>query len=114
MILYQLHEVVSARIEDLRSWRADLENGKAPAHNCPDVEIGVDTFNAIAKQRRIQGVNFSSTNAKRDLPMYSELYSQGRMNLGDLVSRRISLREVNEGHTALKDGSLTRVVFTSF
>ena len=80
----------------------------------PDVDIGVNIFNSIAGQKRIQGVNFGSTNAKRGIPMYAELYLQGRMNLDDLVSRRISLREVNEGYAALKDGSLTRVVVTSF
>jgi S-(hydroxymethyl)glutathione dehydrogenase/alcohol dehydrogenase len=36
------------------------------------------------------------------------------MNLDDLVSRRISLREVTDGYAALKDGSLNRVVVTSF
>jgi S-(hydroxymethyl)glutathione dehydrogenase/alcohol dehydrogenase len=36
------------------------------------------------------------------------------MNLDDLVSRKIALREVNEGYAALKDGSLNRVVVTSF
>jgi S-(hydroxymethyl)glutathione dehydrogenase/alcohol dehydrogenase len=46
--------------------------------------------------------------------MYAELYLQGRMNLDDLVSRTIALREVNDGYAALKDGSLTRVVVTSF
>ena len=54
------------------------------------------------------------TNAQRDIPMYAQLYLQGRMNLDDLVSRRISLREVNDGYAALKDGSLNRVVVTSF
>jgi aldehyde dehydrogenase (NAD+) len=34
-ILRRRHEAVSARIDDMRSWRADLENGKAPAHSCP-------------------------------------------------------------------------------
>jgi len=63
---------------------------------------------------RFQGVNFGSTNAKRDIPLYAELYLQGRMNLDDLVSKRISLREVDDAYAALKDGSLTRVVVTSF
>jgi len=36
------------------------------------------------------------------------------MNLDDLVSKRISLRDVNDGYAVLKDGSLTRVVVTSF
>jgi len=49
-----------------------------------------------------------------DIPMYAELYLQGRMNLDDLVSKKISLRDVNDGYAALKDGSLTRVVVTSF
>src|SRR6266700_3256778 len=80
----------------------------------PDVEIGLNIVNAIDRQKRVQGVNFGSTNAKRDIPMYAELYLQGRMNLDDLVSRRIALRDVNEGYAALKDGSLTRVVVTSF
>jgi S-(hydroxymethyl)glutathione dehydrogenase/alcohol dehydrogenase len=62
----------------------------------------------------VLGVNFGSTNAKRDIPMYAELYLQGRMNLDDLVSKRISLRDVNDGYAALKSGSLNRVVVTSF
>ncbi len=51
---------------------------------------------------------------KRDIPIYAELYLQSRMNLDDLVSKRIALREVNDGYAALKDGSLNRVVVTSF
>src|SRR5580704_9859714 len=80
----------------------------------PDVEIGLNIFNAIGGQKRVQGVNFGSTNAKHDIPMYADLYLQGRMNLDDLVSKKISLRDVNDGYAALKDGALTRVVVTSF
>ncbi len=80
----------------------------------PDVDVSLNIFGAIAGQKRVLGVNFGSTNAKRDIPMYAQLYLQGRMNLDDLVSKRISLREVNDGYAALKDGSLTRVVVTSF
>ena len=80
----------------------------------PDVDVAVNVLGAIGGQRRVQGVSFGSTNFKRDIPMYSELYLQGRMNLDDLVSKTISLGEVNEGYRALKDGSLNRVVVTSF
>ena len=80
----------------------------------PDVEISLNIVSAIDRQKRVQGVNFGSTNAKRDIPMYAELYLQGRMNLDDLVSKRIALRDVNDGYVALKDGSLNRVVVTSF
>jgi S-(hydroxymethyl)glutathione dehydrogenase/alcohol dehydrogenase len=80
----------------------------------PDVDISLNIFGAIGGQKRVVGVNFGSTNAKRDIPMYAALYLQGRMNLDDLVSKRIALREVNDGYAALKDGSLNRVVVTSF
>src|SRR6202795_4363569 len=80
----------------------------------PEVDIDLNIFDAIGGQKRVMGVNFGSTNAKRDIPMYAPLYLQGRMNLDDLVSRRIALRDVNDGYAALKDGSLTRVVVTSF
>jgi hypothetical protein len=76
--------------------------------------MDLNIFDAIGGQTRVQGVNFGSTNFKRDIPMYAELYLQGRMNLDDLVSKRIALREVNDGYAALKDGSLNRVVVTSF
>lgn len=80
----------------------------------PEVNLELNIFDAIGGQKRVQGVNFGSTNFKRDIPMYAALYLQGRMNLDDLVSRKISLREVNDCYAALKEGSLNRVVITSF
>jgi S-(hydroxymethyl)glutathione dehydrogenase/alcohol dehydrogenase len=80
----------------------------------PDVDISVNIFGAIGGQKRVLGANYGSTNAKRDIPMYAQLYLQGRMNLDDLVSRQISLGQVNDGYSMLKDGSLNRVVVTSF
>src|ERR1700741_2159641 len=80
----------------------------------PEVSLDLNIFDAIGGQKRVQGVNFGSTNFKRDIPMYAALYLQGRMNLDDLVSKKIAFREANDGYAALKDGSLNRVVATSF
>jgi S-(hydroxymethyl)glutathione dehydrogenase / alcohol dehydrogenase len=80
----------------------------------PEICLGLNIFSAIGGQKRVQGVNFGSTNFKRDIPMHAELYLQGRMNLDDLVSRRIALRDVNAGYAARKDGSLNRMLVTSF
>ena len=65
----------------------------------------MNIFDAIGGQKRVQGVNFGSTNSKHDIPMYADLYLQGRLNLDDVVSK---------GYAASRDGSLTRVVVTSF
>jgi S-(hydroxymethyl)glutathione dehydrogenase/alcohol dehydrogenase len=80
----------------------------------PEVNVDLNIFDAIGGQKRVVGVNLGSTNFKHDIPMYADLYLQGRMNLDDLVSKTIALRDVNEGYAALKDGSLNRVVVTSF
>jgi len=65
----------------------------------------LNIFDAIGGQKCVQGVNFGSTNSKHDIPMYADLYLQGRLNLDDVVSK---------GYAASRDGSLTRVVVTSF
>jgi S-(hydroxymethyl)glutathione dehydrogenase / alcohol dehydrogenase len=80
----------------------------------PEVALEVNIFGAIGGQKRVQGVNFGSTNFKHDIPMFADLYLRGRLNLDDLVSKRIALRDVNDGYAALKDGSINRVVVTSF
>jgi S-(hydroxymethyl)glutathione dehydrogenase/alcohol dehydrogenase len=80
----------------------------------PEVSLDLNIFDAIGGQKRVQGVNFGSTNFKRDIPMYADLYLQGRLNLDDLVSKRIALRDVNDGYVALRDGTVNRVVVTSF
>jgi S-(hydroxymethyl)glutathione dehydrogenase/alcohol dehydrogenase len=80
----------------------------------PEINFDLNAFDAIGGQKRVQGVNFGSTNFKRDIPMYAELYRQGRINLDDLVSKEIALCEVNDGYAALTDGSLNRIVVTSF
>ena len=80
----------------------------------PETGLDVNILDAIGGQKRVQGVSFGSTNFKRDIPMYADFYLQSRLNLDDLVSKRIALRDVNDGYAALKDGSINRVVVTSF
>jgi S-(hydroxymethyl)glutathione dehydrogenase/alcohol dehydrogenase len=53
----------------------------------PEVSLAFNIFDAIGGQKRAQGVNYGSTNFKRDIPMYADLYLQGRLNLDDLVSK---------------------------
>src|SRR4029077_14970246 len=42
----------------------------------PDVDIALNIVSAIGGQKRVEGVNCGSTNAKRDIPMYAGLYLQ--------------------------------------
>lgn len=80
----------------------------------PESELPVTLVDAITTLKSVHGVYMGSTNPKRDLAMYADLYMQDRFNLDDLVSKEISLDQVNEGYEALKDSNLTRIVITSF
>jgi len=62
----------------------------------------------------VVGVNTGSTNPLRDIPMYMELYRQGRLVLDDLVSREISLFGIEDAYATLGDPTITRIVITSF
>jgi len=82
----------------------------------PGAEIPVPGFaGLIAVNKKVEGVWMGSTNLKRDIPMYANLYLQGKLNLDDLVSEEINIDQVQEAFTKLKEGKiLGRSVITSF
>ena len=56
------------------------------------------------------GSNMGSNRFRVDMPRYIDLYLDGRLKLDELVSRRISLDEVNDGFDAMKAGEVARSV----
>jgi S-(hydroxymethyl)glutathione dehydrogenase/alcohol dehydrogenase len=80
----------------------------------PGIETALQGLDMIVRQVHVQGVYMGSSNIKHDVPMYAELYLQGRFNLDDLISRAINIGEINEGYADLKRGSIARSVITSF
>lgn len=81
----------------------------------PESAVSVSIVSSVLKQTKVQGVTLGSSNFKRDIPMYTQLYLQGRMNLDDLVTKEIALDDINEGYELVKrDSSIVRVVITSF
>jgi S-(hydroxymethyl)glutathione dehydrogenase / alcohol dehydrogenase len=61
-------------------------------------------------EKRIQGSNMGSNAFRVDMPRYVDLYLQGRLNLDDLVSKRIRLDQVNDAFADLEKGSVARSV----
>lgn len=57
-----------------------------------------------------RGVFMGSTNFKLDIPLYADLYLQGRLNLDDLISQRIRLDEINDAYAELERGTIARSV----
>jgi S-(hydroxymethyl)glutathione dehydrogenase/alcohol dehydrogenase len=76
-----------------------------------EVEVMMDM---IFGQRKVQGVMMGSTNIKHDIPMYAELYLQGRLDLDDLIAQEINIEQINDAYQELKYGAIARSVITSF
>jgi S-(hydroxymethyl)glutathione dehydrogenase / alcohol dehydrogenase len=68
----------------------------------------------VIGQKRIIGVQMGSSNPKRDIPMFAQLYLDGRFNLDDLVSREISLSEITTAYAELDRGAIARTIITTF
>lgn len=68
----------------------------------------------ISAQRSVTGVYMGSSTIRKDIPLYAELYRQGRFNLDDLISNRISLSQINEAYADMSGGKIARSVITEF
>lgn len=80
--------------------------------NDPAATIPLPLIGLIGNQKRVQGVYMGSTTPRRDIPLFVDLYLQGRFELDALVSKEITLDEVDAGYEALHDPSTARVVIT--
>jgi S-(hydroxymethyl)glutathione dehydrogenase/alcohol dehydrogenase len=63
-------------------------------------------------EKKLQGSNMGSNRFRVDMPRYVDLYLQGRLMLDELVSRRITLDEINDGFDAMKTGEIARSIIT--
>ena len=64
----------------------------------------------LLAEKKLIGSNMGSNRFRVDMPRYIDLYLDGRLKLDELVSRRITLDEVNDGFDAMKAGEVARSV----
>ncbi len=77
------------------------------------IDVNVTVY-MLTNQVSLRGVYMGSSNIKHDIPMYAQLYLEGKLNLDDLISREINLADINDAYKELKSGSIARSVITSF
>jgi S-(hydroxymethyl)glutathione dehydrogenase/alcohol dehydrogenase len=65
---------------------------------------------AFLREKKIQGSTMGSNRFRIDMPRYIEFYRQGRLNLDDMITRRLKLEDVNEAFRAMKAGEVARQV----
>src|SRR3954453_15968289 len=72
-----------------------------------DVMVTVPAFlGLVVSEKTIKGCWYGSSNVQKDVPKLIELYKKGDLKLDELISRTISIDEVNEGFAAMKTGEV--------
>lgn len=64
------------------------------------------------QERKLIGCAMGSNRFRVDMPNYIDFYLAGKLKLDEMLSRHISLEQINEGFAALKTGEVARSVIT--
>jgi S-(hydroxymethyl)glutathione dehydrogenase/alcohol dehydrogenase len=75
-----------------------------------DSQVTFPGFPLFYDEKRILGCFYGSAQNRRDFPRYIGLIEHGRLDIGSMVSRRISLDEVNDAFRAMEAGEVIRSV----
>ena len=67
---------------------------------------------AIRPECRIQTSRMGSNRFRTDIPLYLDLYKQGRLLLDEMVTKRGRLEDVNEAFRAMRAGEVARTVLS--
>ena len=70
-------------------------------------------WGSLMQEKRIRRVSYGNARPRRDFPLLARAYLDGSLMLDELITRRITLDEINDGFAALKRGETIRSVICS-
>jgi Zn-dependent alcohol dehydrogenase len=77
-----------------------------------DDPVTIGAMSLMADAKRVQGCVYGSADPQRDIPRLLDLAEAGGLDLARLVTRRITLDEVNDAFRAMVAGEVARTVIT--
>ena len=76
----------------------------------PDQRSEITPLTLTAEARTIIGSYLGSAVPSRDIPVYAELWRQGKLPVEELVSSEVALEDINDAMDTLADGQAIRQV----
>jgi S-(hydroxymethyl)glutathione dehydrogenase/alcohol dehydrogenase len=61
-------------------------------------------------EKRLRRSSYGGARPRRDFPMLAQAYLDGRLKLDELITRRITLDDINDGFDQLRAGKTIRTV----
>jgi S-(hydroxymethyl)glutathione dehydrogenase/alcohol dehydrogenase len=100
-------DVVGAAFEVIRKGGTEVITGLAdPTKHTVQLPGAVMTL----WEKTVKGTLFGSSNPMHDIPKLLGLYRDGKLKLDELITRRYTLDQINEGYQDLLDGKNIRGV----
>ncbi|MEY2431444.1 MAG: S-(hydroxymethyl)glutathione dehydrogenase / alcohol dehydrogenase [Acidimicrobiaceae bacterium] len=87
--------------------------GEAVLVGVPRMEVMLELpafFGVVLMSKTIKGCWYGSSNVQQDVPKLLEYYKSGELKLDELISRRISVNDVNDAFKAMEAGEVARSV----
>jgi S-(hydroxymethyl)glutathione dehydrogenase/alcohol dehydrogenase len=75
-----------------------------------DQTIELPSMSLVLQEKRVLGTVYGSAQVNRDFPRLIGLVEQGRLDLGDMVTRRMHLDDINDAFKAMQAGEVIRSV----
>ena len=105
-------EVIGVPAVITQAFLSTRRGGKAIIVGVPGFGQDVSIPGSILalEERGVVGSLYGSANMRRDIPRLVDLYMNRKLKIDELISRRITLDEVNDAFTAMEQGEVARSV----
>jgi len=103
----------SARALDA-AWRMTRRGGTTVTAGLPppDAVLPVNIVQLVAEARTLKGAYIGDADPLRDVPRYIDMFRRGRLPIDRLLTRTITLDQINAAFDDLADGRTVRTVVT--
>jgi NDMA-dependent alcohol dehydrogenase len=81
-------------------------------HKATDTSVSLSAMDLMLYEKQLRGALYGSGNPRADIPRFLDFYRNGKLNLDDLVTKRYTLNEINDGYTDLRNGEVIRAVIS--
>ena len=104
-------EAVGAKVTAEQAFEMLRRGGQATVIGMIPVGTTVEVHGPeLLDEKTLTGSNMGSNQFRTDMPRFVEMYMDGRLRLDEMISKTITLEEINAGFEDMKSGHVARSV----
>ena len=109
--VHHAFEAVGTKVTAEQSFQMLRRGGQATVIGMIPIGTQIEVHGVeLLYEKTLTGSNMGSNQFRTDMPRYVDMYLSGRLMLDEMVSKRISLEQINEGFEDMKQGNVARSV----